>query len=460
MSGVSGPPPEGKGHPAEVFHGQKTIDRREEVLPPAWIRDAHSRQAEPQANAPEGARVILVDQAGAVRGRLVSLVDGAKKVVCACSFLIADEYVVKALLRAHERGVRVYLLTASENQLLKEPRADSEFDIERLQDHVKTLRSLAGRVLVRTGEHFHSKFVLVDPNGTEARGVLLTANLTAEALTRNVEAAVELDPAEVRDLFRQFLVGFWTESSNELLDQGGLSRVDPRESLSKEIPSELPCTTGSDHTLKDEAVRLIDESTGEIIVAYFGFDLQHSVVMKLVAAARAGRNVRVYARPRPNKTTMEALIALREAGAVVRGHPWLHAKCLLAETEGKWAGLVTTANFEKRGLDEGFETGVPLDSGDAEAMRAYAGGWDESFPFELLVQKKVGEVEGEATLWVNDELRRVSIKGRGEMELGEFRVKKADELEKFTPDFSKVAGRGSEIYHLQTFRWTTLAPKA
>lgn len=117
-----------------------------------------------------------------------------------------------------------------------------------------------------------------------------------------------------------------------------------------------------------------------------------------------------------------------------------------------------TANLEKRGLDEGFETGVVLDSRDAEATGGYASNWEGSFPFELLVKKKMGEVEKEAILWTKDELRKVSIRGREEMELGEFRVNNIEEMEKFTPDFSKVAERGNEICHQQTFRWTVLAP--
>ena len=446
-----------KGPAIQVFHGQKTVDRTKDVLPPVWIRSHRSGQAEPRV--PRGSRVSVVDQAGEVREKIVSLVDGATSVVCACSFLIADEEVVKAMLRASDRRVGVYLLTASENQLLKEPRADSEFDIERLQDHIKTMKSMAGRILVRTGEQFHSKFVLADPNKTETRGILLTANLTTEALTRNVEVAVELNPNEVHDLFRQFLVGFWNESSNELLDQGGLSRVEPRPGSSKDVPKVLPCTTRSTRTLRDAIDALIESAAGEIVVSSFGFDAQHETVQKLVATAKSGKNVRVFARPRPNKTTMEALVALKEAGAVVRGHSWLHAKCLVVDTKDGRKGLITTANLEKRGLDEGFETGMMLDSEDAEAMYAYAAGWEESFPFELAVDRKIGEVEGEVTLWTNGELRRVRVKEKGTLELGEFKVRKVEELEKFTPDFNKVAERGNEIYHLQTFNWTAVAPK-
>jgi cardiolipin synthase len=401
----------------------------------------------------------LIESAGAIRNKLIAIVDGAKEVVCACSFLIADENIVKTLLRAYDRGVRVYLLTASETQLLKEPRTDSEFDAERLQDHIKTLRQMAGRILVRTGEHFHSKYVLADPNGTDAKGFLLTANLTSEALTRNVEIAVELTPAEVRDLFKQFLIGFWRESSSELLEPGGLNSSELVDGLATEEPRDVLCTTNRMHTLRDAVDRLMEEARSEIVVSSFGFDLQHETVQKLVAAATLGKKVRIFARPRQNKASMNALVALREAGAEVSGHPWLHAKCVIADTERGWAGLVMTANFEARGLDEGFETGVLLEPRDAETVRAYAGEWAEVFPMELFVNKRVGEVEGEVTLWKNEELRKFSIRVKGETDLGEFRVRRIEEMDGFTPDFSRVAERGDVIYHQQTFKWVVLPPR-
>ena len=442
-----------------AFQGQKTIDRRDEVLPPLWVQSHNlSHEANP-VRGWNGSRVSPIDSDGSVRTKLVDIVDEADQVVCVCSFIIADKSVVEALLRAGSRGVRVYLLTASENLLLKESKMDSEFDAERLRDHIETLRSVAGRILVRTSEHFHSKFVLADPNGRNPRGYLLTANLTAEALTRNVELAVELTVPEVQDLFKQFLIGFWKESSSELLDKGGLSKVEPIASGRIESPKNIPCTTSEVHTLRSTADRLIEDARNEIIVSSFGFDLQHETVQKLVAAATAGKNVHVFARPRPSKSTMDALVALRKAGAVVRGHPWLHAKCLVVDTERGWTGLVMTANFEKRGLDEGFETGVILRDKDAMTMLDFAESWKERFPLELFVDRRVGQVDGEATLWKDGELRKVTIGKKGKTDLHEFRVKKVEEVAGFEPDFTRVVEGGLEIFQEHTFVWTVLAPR-
>jgi phosphatidylserine/phosphatidylglycerophosphate/cardiolipin synthase-like enzyme len=440
-------------------HGQRTISRSEELLPPVWAHSHGSREPVARTRTLSDSRILLVDSSGALRNRLIALVDEAKGVVCVCSFLIADDNIVKALLRAHERGVRVYLLTASESQLLKEPRTDNEYDAERLQDHIKTLGLMAGRVLVRTGEHFHSKFVLADPNEEVAKGFLLTANLTSEALTRNVEIAVELTRSETQDLFKQFLIGFWKESASELLEPGGLSRVEPMEGIAITEPSEILCTAKSIHTLRDAVNRLIEEAKSEIVVSSFGFDLQHETVQKLVAAARGGKKVRIFARPRPNRATMNALIELAQAGAEVHGHPWLHAKCVITDTQRGWSSLIMTANFEARGLDEGFETGVLLGPRDTESLQAYVKDWAEDFPMDLFVGKRVGELEGEVTLWMNEEPRRFSIREKGEIDLGEFQAKKFEDMNGFVPDFSKVAGRGTEICHQQTFKWTVLPPK-
>ena len=60
------------------------------------------------------------------------------------------------------------------------------------EQHQDMLNRLGGFALFRSAPHFHAKFVLSDPGKRDGAGLLLTANLTKEALERNQELAVEL----------------------------------------------------------------------------------------------------------------------------------------------------------------------------------------------------------------------------------------------------------------------------
>jgi len=276
--------------------GQFEWDAQEELLPACWIprnNTPHGSLGKPQ----EDSRVYSVEDSDHLRRRLLTCIEAAKETICVSSFLVADAEIVKALLQASNHQRRVYLLTASETQLLKEPREDSEFDQQRREEHLRLLRELAGHVLVRTGDNLHAKFLLTDPR-TNAKGFLLTANLTSEALTRNPELAVELNRDEAYDLFRQFLIGFWEESQNELLSPDRLSTVKPwGEPRQWAPPKTLLSTTRGINTIRQTMLDLIDLSDNEIILSTYGIDAKHPVTLRLLKALRDGRKVRVLARP-------------------------------------------------------------------------------------------------------------------------------------------------------------------
>ena len=444
-----------------VMQKEKVVSAVDEVLPAGWMQrlDLHEQGRQSTPSGSGGAKILQAESTGTLRGRLVGMLDSASETFCVCSFLLADGPTIRALLRASERGVRVYVLTASEVQLQKEPRIDNEFDVARLEEHIRTLQELAGRVLVRTGESFHSKFVLVDPSLKEARGFLLTANLTEEALTRNVELGVQLDAKETRDLYRQFLIGFWQESSNELLDRG-LAKVEPLTGVTIPLPTELLSTTRISHTIRAAAEDLVGKAKTEIVVSSFGMDLQEGVVGGMVQAAKSGKKVRVLARPRPNKNTMNALMALAEAGAEIRGHQWLHAKFLLVDTDEGWSGLIMTANFESKGLDEGFESGISVRGQVAEDLHLIMEGWWHDFAQILFIKKRLGNILGDVLLWSDETLKKVSVQAEANEDLGEFEAKSFDEMDKLVPPIvQRGPTRGTVLYHRKTFRWRVLAPR-
>ena len=76
-------------------------------------------------------------------------------------------------------------------------------------------------------------------------------------------------------------------------------------------------TCGATCAVRDAALDLIRGARKRLVVASFGWQLDHPVVQALLARVRAGLSLTVLARVRPS--AMPALLALREAGATVLG---------------------------------------------------------------------------------------------------------------------------------------------
>lgn len=240
-----------------------------------WVERSRD---EPARNALLGPRLLQAEEGGVLHAELCRLCDEAQETIMLCSFLLADRELEAALVRAALRGVRVYLLTASETRLEKDLAEGQDFDRRTMDAHKRLLDELAGRVLVRSAEHLHAKFLMVDvTQSARRRGVVLTSNLTHEALKRNWELAAFLPAEAVAPLWRLFTWAFWEQAQKELL------------------------------------------------VASFGFGYD-DVMKALIERARARLSVTVLTRPRPS--VVKDVCEQRKAGATVYGVPYLHGKAL------------------------------------------------------------------------------------------------------------------------------------
>lgn len=199
---------------------ERIIDRSEEALPPSWIATENISSV---VEYPEES-VFLTSTSARAAGRMIEAVEAAQDVVIVSSFLFAHDELEKALLAAARRGVRVYLMTASEMRL-KKGMGRSDFDEEVYKDHCRILDEFAGRVLLRSANHFHAKVLLVDPL-TNPMGYLSTANFTNMALSRNQEFVVGLDAEQVRRAFEWLRWEFWEKAEHELREPGKLQTLD------------------------------------------------------------------------------------------------------------------------------------------------------------------------------------------------------------------------------------------
>lgn len=434
-----------------------TVDHTRDPLGVVWL-------STPAPEAPPATETVSPQVFATGRRRnaaswIARCIDDAQDTVVVSSFLFADRLLEEALLRAAGRGVRVYAVMAASTRLDREPRDDAEFDQKVREEHKAMLRRVAGLVLVRSAEDFHAKLVLVDPDGAAPCGWLLTANLTAEALERNEELVVELTRSEVREAFAWARHAFWARATHELLDAERLSPCAPIGGVPEPASDgTVVATCGATRSLREAALDLVRGARERLVVASFGWQLDHPVVQAILARAREGLAVTVLARVRP--AAMPALVALREAGAKVLGFRWLHAKALWSD---RGEALVASANLEPHGLDRGFELGVRSTGERAAAIGRALDAWTRTAPRRLESGVTVGDVTGTALRWIDGRLEEVVVSPSRELTMPAVTAPCATRLDAVPPPAVATPSNGKRVHRTVVLRAVEapfLAPKA
>lgn len=365
----------------------RAISQAEQQLGTVWL-ECPTRRTNPSHFT--STSVFTSGRDRHMAGRVLSIINEAQQFVVVVSFLLADEEIVQALLDAACRGVRVYLGISAEAQLNKIVKDGDEFTADVVEKHRQMLRRLEGYVLVRSASHFHAKVVIADPD-TKPDGFLLTSNLTREALERNEECGVALNPDEVREVFGLLRWALWESAEHDNLEGEKMRAVKPLGVVGapSASPRSIFATAADIRSIREEALRLIGSAKASIIASSFGWGTDHPVVERLCERARQGIQVTVLCRYRP--TSMDALVRLRLAGATVLGFQWLHAKAILVDGE---LGMVMSANLEAHGLDGGFELGVPMHGDRARELGRLLDLWRDSAPRSLEMNATLGTAKG------------------------------------------------------------------
>lgn len=355
------------------LHREQTLDLSREPLGAGWLR-RRPTNAETQEVA--GPSVWRTGPRLRFRDELCAALDGAREVALLCSFLLADDRLAAAVLRAAQRGVRVYVLTSSEQRIGKVVREDDVFEEGMAEQHKKLLESLAGKVLLRSAAHIHAKFLVVDPRDPGARAWLSTANFN-KALENSVELGVKLDAEGARALAACFQWAFWSEAERELRGPHRLIEIETNHPAAPQRPADdTVCATLRDGTaLREQLLALVGGARREILAASYGIDADHVTVRALIEAAQRGVRVTVLTRPRT--VVAVGVAALAAAGVSVVAHDKLHAKALVVDGRA----LVMSANLEAMGLDSGFEVGAILPSDAARGVEETLRDWASTFPW-------------------------------------------------------------------------------
>jgi cardiolipin synthase len=268
------------------------------------------------------------------------------------------------------------------------PDGDSEFEKRVYEDHKRMLNELSPYVYIRSADHFHAKVVLADPFSDSSSGVLLTANLTTDALERNEELAVVLSPDQAREIASVLKCVFWEEAGHHAMDDrlstvSGLNMIPAPGDLSG-----VYYNSNSANTLKDRVRTLIQHAEREIVISTFGIDENHELFSLLLKKLEQGVRVKLFARFRRGK--MNAVFqALVNAGAEVYGFYWLHAKAFLIDGT---TGFLMTANLEPHGMDSGFELGVDLSDADTLALAELFTEWETKHQYRYHSTIKLGDL--------------------------------------------------------------------
>lgn len=427
---------------------QSRIVSIDDALPPCWHRQ---RPTTHEASERVGGGLLSTGPQGSLRKALVDVIATAEDTVLIASFLFSDSDLCDALLAAHARGVRVYMLTASKARLTSE--RNDEFTSDMIKQHQQLLDRLAGKVVLRSADCFHAKFIVVDHEWA-ARGWLSTANFNP-ALVRSRELGLELERDAAQQLAAWFAWAFWTCAEHELTGEKGRLRAVDQPPAPAKVPQgdRVWVTTPHHQLLREQLLTWIRKTKRELWVSSYALEA-HPVLDAILERAKAGVPVTVLTQPRP--AVCEAVVTLREAGARVIAHDKLHAKAVVCDH----GAVIMTANIAVHGLDDSFDVGVVLGEQDRAVLRQTLARWAETFPWALSPGGPRAQHMGE--IWLADQVRDTGLREVVEqvvVKLGEVVAKDALALE--DADEPKLA-RPTERQRLPVsvrYEWTVVAPR-
>ncbi len=263
---------------------------------------------------------------------IVAAIDGARAQVDLEIYILTNENVINALIAAAGRGVKVRVMM--EPNPFNPEKPDEPLDINR-----KTALKFKG-----TGVRYawtdptfrftHSKTLVID----RATGFIMTLNLSKSGTTKNREfAAIDTDPADVRDLDRLFEADWERQAFKPRSKRLVISPINAQEKLSALI-------AGARKSLVVYDEILYDTSTQDL----------------LGTKAKAGVDVKVLmGDPVTVPGNASAAQRLKDLGVQVKylDAPVVHAKMIAADGS---RGYIGSVNLTANSLLKNREVGIIL----------------------------------------------------------------------------------------------------
>ncbi|GLS83029.1 phospholipase D-like domain-containing protein [Paraferrimonas haliotis] len=398
----------------------KVVNQSNTKLPPVLLPVLPKHVSEPK---PINSSVFCNE----LQSRVVELIDSAKHSVILSTFLLADDNVESAVLNAAKRKVRVYILLACETRLDGDV-PDDDFGKKCLEQHQQMLNKLSGHVHFASAPHFHAKAVVIDAlhETGNAKGLLLTANLTEEALKRNEELGVSLSRHQIDEIVKVFRWAIFESAQHHMTRRGEFSAYKSPGNVGypREL-NEILVTSSEDTQIREHVLALINKADKELIISSFGWQEDHQLVKAICERAKLGVKVTVLSRQRP--AAMPALLAMKQAGASVKCFKWLHAKAVVAD--GVHA-MVMSANFQAHGMDQGFELGVKLTGIQVKELMNCLDVFLTNSHNELNIDMSLGMISGGFEAWENNAFKGYSVREVGVVELSAIKADCLSDMDK------------------------------
>ena len=316
----------------------------------------------------------------------------AKETAVISSFLLSRETLIDAAEVAHGRGARTYWLTCDARMTQMFDESTSPQRVKQDMSLYQEFGLLTEAAVVRIGS-FHAKFLLVDPTTSNCKGWLTSANLVSAACDQNVEFVVPLSSRECALLYQVTRHTFWHEATTEVMADGSLKSAPcPVEFPLPSKDPELLWTVGQKaHSLREAAFEIVESAKTSLTLSGYTWQQNHRLLAKVAKQAKEGVAVRIFVRETNDakRHPTKVLNTLIEAGAKIYSVPGLHAKFLLNETDG----LMGTANFAAKGLDEGFEVGLRLKAERLEQAREALAWMQQAATEEILYCPEIGPAD-------------------------------------------------------------------
>ncbi|MEM7184302.1 MAG: phosphatidylserine/phosphatidylglycerophosphate/cardiolipin synthase family protein, partial [Spirochaetota bacterium] len=326
--------------------------------------------------------LIPVDKEQILLKNIIDSIRAAEETIFIASFLFSHKEITSSLKEAAKRGVRVYLLTASENKLNTSPE-EGDFEKRTLEEHKTFLNEMAKLILIRSAENFHFKLLLIDVKKKSRQGFLFTNNITEKALLENPEIGLELSSQSTIELANFFSWCFWEKATHEQSLQKSHRAVKTPGKLSY-IPSKTNLIfSGKDIFEKDRILpslmKMIQSAKQTIEIASFSFGDENSQLTKLLCEkAKDNVSIHVYGRESRFKQ-YDYFQFLQQKQIKIFGIPLLHFKLVLID---KNKGILMTANLDDRSLTNSYEIGKILNLEEVFAARQILEAYKKRYHFE------------------------------------------------------------------------------
>ena len=247
----------------------------------------------------------------------------------------------------------------------------------------------------RQAENLHAKFILIDPKSYNTNGFLFTGNFNGKPFKENPELGIALDKLQTNELFKLFVYHFWEHTTDEQNDTQTFDKVRPANKFQAPKLDHILCTSPNPDlsNLKSTLRTVIENAKDQISFSTFGLDIEHELAQGILNKIKSGIEVTIFCRPR-EKTIVNHISELQKAGALVFCHPLIHAKSIIVDDKEAY---VFTANFEKHGMDTGFEVGMLLSNRQTKDLIGIHNKWKQDFPLEFHSQKSVQEITSYST---------------------------------------------------------------